>query len=113
MRVFLTGATGFIGSAITRELLGAGHQVVGLARSDERAVELVDAGADALRGGLFDLDSLSVGARDSDGVIHTAFGRDFSNYQEACETHRSVVEARSVVAFRPRRRRPGLRARAD
>lgn len=93
MRVFLTGATGFIGSAIVQELVGAGHEVVGLARNDERAAELAQAGADAHRGDLSDLDSLAAGARACDGVIHTAFGHDFSKYQEACEDDRRAVEA--------------------
>ena len=93
MRVFLTGATGFIGEAIVRELIGAGHEVLGLARSKEKAAALVQAGAEAHIGDLSDPDSLAAGARGADGVIHTAFGHDFSRYQEAGETDRRAVEA--------------------
>lgn len=93
MRVFVTGASGFIGSAIVQELLQAGHQVTGLARSEASAAALVSAGADVLEGNLEDPDSLKKGAAAADGVIHAAFIHDFSRYLAAAETDRKAIEA--------------------
>jgi nucleoside-diphosphate-sugar epimerase len=91
MRIFVTGASGWIGSAVVPELIGAGHQVLGLARSDSSADAITAAGAEVLRGDLDDLDALRAGAAGSDGVIHLAFIHDFTRFE-----HSVTADARAI-----------------
>jgi nucleoside-diphosphate-sugar epimerase len=93
MRIFVTGATGFIGSALVPELIQAGHRVLGLTRSEAGAVALRKAGAEALPGNLEDLDSLRKGAADSEGVIHLAFNHDFSKLEQNALDERNAIGA--------------------
>jgi nucleoside-diphosphate-sugar epimerase len=97
MRVFVTGATGFIGSALVKDLMAAGHQVLGLARSEEKAKALAATGAEVLMGSLEDVDGLKRAVAQSDGVIHLAFNHDFSKFVANCEDDRRIITALASV----------------
>jgi len=93
MKVFVTGATGFVGSAVVKDLLENGHQVLGLARSDNAATALQEAGAEVHPGDINDRESLKLGVSLADAVIHTAFNHDFSRYKQSCEEDREIIAA--------------------
>jgi nucleoside-diphosphate-sugar epimerase len=103
MRIFVTGATGFIGSALLPELIQAGHNVLGLTRSKAGAAALRASGAEVRHGSVEDLDSLRAGAANADGVIHLAFNHDFTQFQKASEDDRKVIEAIGEVLIGSKR----------
>src|SRR6266851_3408195 len=92
MRLFVTGASGWIGSAVVPELIGGGHQVIGLARSDSSAAAIAARGAEVLRGDLYDLDTLRAGAVGSEGVIHLAFIHDFTQFEASVQADARAIE---------------------
>ncbi len=92
MRIFVTGATGYVGTAVIQELINAGHKVVGLTRSDSAAVKLREAGVEVHLGNLYDLESIYKGAKAADGVIHLAFNNDFSDFANSLKTDLNVIE---------------------
>src|ERR1043165_8669770 len=99
MQVFVTGATGWVGSVLVKELIGAGHRVVGLARSEDKAAALAATGAQVVRATLDDVDALRNAASAADGVIHTAFNHDFSKYAEnAAQDVRAIETLGSALA---------------
>jgi nucleoside-diphosphate-sugar epimerase len=97
MRIFVTGATGFVGSAIVNELIASGHQVLGLTRSEAGAEQLRAAGAEIHRGSLENIESLCEGARNADAVIHTAFNHDFSKFLQNCVDDKNAILAMGAV----------------
>src|ERR1700759_2617109 len=97
MRVFVTGATGFIGSALVKDLIAAGHQVIGVCRSDDKAPALAAAGAEVYRGSIAEPDSLKEGAARADAVVHLAFNHDFSRFVQNCEDDRPVIATLGAV----------------
>lgn len=97
MRIFVTGATGFIGTPLVKELIAAGHQVIGMCRSDDKAAELVAAGAEPHLGSIKDVDSVTAGVAKADGTIHLAFNHDFSTFAANCEDDRKLILAMGAV----------------